>query len=386
MKVYCLRYNNYYNRDIKKFDTLSQYEDANCIVEEATQYLCNFKENDGVSTEQTINIVRNIDTIDSDYSLNCNYVLVTSDTNKIISRWFVIDIVKVRDLQFKLQLRRDLIADNYDAVVWSPCMIDKGIIKDATSPLIYKPEPDVQVNEIKQSQTPLYDYTGTSWICMYMTNSLFKFDGLEFNTSACLIKSSFSWTREISTVREPHIVPEGHTLELAIANTRYIFGSGTEFYANFELTAEDVNKEYDFDYFNQRITGYFEQANLMIGSTSNTSSLDMKIFTGYIWDPKWKYSVYEPGDTHYNISEYVTIQFTGNALRNAQENPYTAIMMPYKQAVPANITGSNVSLQNDPGLSLTNKFSKYLSGSKNLMDIQILPYIPSYFQWQDNRL
>lgn len=317
MKVYCLRYNNYYNRDIKKFDTLSQYEDANCIVEEATQYLCNFKENDGVSTEQTINIVRNIDTIDSDYSLNCNYVLVTSDTNKIISRWFVIDIVKVRDLQFSLQLRRDLIADNYDAVVWSPCMIDKGIIKDATSPLIYKPEPDVQVNEIKQSQTPLYDYTGTSWICMYMTNSLFKFDGLEFSTAACLIKSSFSWDSTTSNVRTPHTVPNGQTLELTIANTKYTFGAGTQFYANFRMDNTDINKEYDLGYFSREILGVYEQAKIMIGNTSNTQSLKMKIFTGYMWDPTWKNGVYEAGDVNYNITEYVTLDFTGNALRSA---------------------------------------------------------------------
>lgn len=48
MTLYVLNYNNYYNRILKKEDTLSAYLDSNKVYELSG---VNFNPNDGVNTE-----------------------------------------------------------------------------------------------------------------------------------------------------------------------------------------------------------------------------------------------------------------------------------------------------------------------------------------------
>ena len=112
--LYLLKYNNLYNKIIKKENTLSAYQ--NYQIGQTVQNV-NFNPNDGVDTEQVINW---------EYGIP-DYVVVGEGGNTIISRWFVVEATRLRTRQFRMVLRRDLIADNYDAVRNSTCFIESGV-------------------------------------------------------------------------------------------------------------------------------------------------------------------------------------------------------------------------------------------------------------------
>ena len=96
MDLYLLKFNNYYNRIVKKFDTLAEYLSAPYYNGDVVENLA-FDPNDNVNTYQIVN---------TNYS--CDYA-VLADGNTIVSRWFVIETKRLRNRQWQLQLRRDLI-------------------------------------------------------------------------------------------------------------------------------------------------------------------------------------------------------------------------------------------------------------------------------------
>ena len=97
-------FNNYYNRMVKlPGDTTEDYPEPIYTLD-AT----NFVPNDGVNTEHTVGTY--------DYSGEGDYLLVVEAPNKVVQRWFIIDSVRNRQGQYKLTLRRDLIADYYNIV------------------------------------------------------------------------------------------------------------------------------------------------------------------------------------------------------------------------------------------------------------------------------
>ena len=157
MNLNLLNYNNYYNREVKKFDTLAEYEPYILDVVENL----NFNPGDGVDTSQIVNYSGDI---------TPNYAIVDDGVN-IVSRWFIIDADFVRRGQYDLTLHRDLVADNYNAVVNAPCFIEKATLDDNDIG-IYNQE-NIKVNQIKQSETLLKDETGTGWVVGYIPSNAF---------------------------------------------------------------------------------------------------------------------------------------------------------------------------------------------------------------------
>lgn len=157
--VYFYKFNNYYNRIIKKYDTIADYGDPL-----ATQTDCNFVHGDGINTSFTLNKGTTLlDTPD--------YVLVL-DYNNNISRWFVINSFKSRNGQDLLTLRRDLVADFFDDVLKrSPSLIRKGYV-DNTSPFIFNNE-GVQYNKIKREEVLIKDESNCSYIVGFFANNAF---------------------------------------------------------------------------------------------------------------------------------------------------------------------------------------------------------------------
>lgn len=155
--VYFYKFNNYYNRIIKKYDTIAGYG-----TPMATQTNCNFVHGDGVNSSFTFNKGTALqDTPD--------YCVVLDYNNKI-SRWFVINSFKTRNGQDRLQLRRDLIADFYsDIVNYSPCLIRKGYVGQS-NPLIFQDE-GVQYNKIKQEEILIKDESNCSYIVGFIANN-----------------------------------------------------------------------------------------------------------------------------------------------------------------------------------------------------------------------
>ena len=163
-RIYLFNYNNYYNRIVKKFDTIAQYKVApywkNGDYEDLS---LGFKYNDNIYTTQVVNLEG-----------SWNYLILCDDQDNIISRWFIMESVRKRKGQYKLSLKRDLVADNYEDVINAPCFIEKATV-DENDPAIYNSE-DMTFNQIKKGEYPLKDETNSAWIVGYIPKNSFTAD------------------------------------------------------------------------------------------------------------------------------------------------------------------------------------------------------------------
>ena len=164
MNVYLLKnFNNYYNRKIKFYSTIDDYEDYFIdVTGEGSGYTSyNFNPNDGVNTSITIGKGEWIDIPD--------YCIVQNPTtNEIDSRWYVIECDRTRGGQYNLTLRRDLLADYWTNVINADTYIEKATIND-DSVFIYNNE-QLSVNQIKTSQTELKDNSNSAWLVGYLSS------------------------------------------------------------------------------------------------------------------------------------------------------------------------------------------------------------------------
>ena len=158
--LYLLNYNNYYNRKIKRENDLSGY--SQYIIHQQTNV--NFIPGDGISTTQVLNYRGDL--------YNANYLIVeASDGDNIESftRWFVLDVIKTSTSQYKLTLRRDLIADSLTDVINAPLFVEKATL-DEDDPMIFNSE-NMSYNQIKQSEILLKDASDCAWIVGYMARN-----------------------------------------------------------------------------------------------------------------------------------------------------------------------------------------------------------------------
>lgn len=153
-------YNNYFNRIIKGFATLAEYETAvgagNYFLYSKT---INYNPADNVSTELIMN----------DCPFDPDYVLIMDSELSIVARWFVMESIFTREKQRKFILRRDVIYDNLEQLMLSPVYVEKGWLKD-TDPFIFNPE-GMSFNQIKTSETLLKDFSNTAWIVGYIASN-----------------------------------------------------------------------------------------------------------------------------------------------------------------------------------------------------------------------
>lgn len=167
--LYFLHYNNYYNRLVKKENTLQDYQP---YVIGYVQNVINWNPNDGVSTKQIINWSNDIP----------DYMIVVDEYGDIDSRWFVIEATRTRAMQLELTLQRDLAVDYYDSIMNSTCFIEKGYV-DNNNPLVFNNE-NMGFNQIKQSITLLSNNLNTPWIVLYLSRYHTSDDGstYQYNT------------------------------------------------------------------------------------------------------------------------------------------------------------------------------------------------------------
>ena len=152
-------YNNYYNRTYKRNDTYQEYINASASNILGIDKSYNFNLKDGVNIDHIFNVDSNVD--------EPNYCLLLNETdNSIASRWFVVEWEKVRGNQYHAILRRDLLADNYEAITTAPCFIEKGYVGPQDSSIFNKE--NITVNQIKTSETLLKDDSNTAWIVGYI--------------------------------------------------------------------------------------------------------------------------------------------------------------------------------------------------------------------------
>lgn len=150
-------YNNYFNRIIKGFETLAEYQTA---VGEGNYFLfskaINYSPKDNVSTELIMN----------DCPFEPDYLLILDSELSIVARWFVIRSTFTREKQRKYELRRDVIFDYKESLINAPMFVQKGHLPDSDSFIVN--DEGMSLNQIKSDETLLKDRTNSAWVVGYI--------------------------------------------------------------------------------------------------------------------------------------------------------------------------------------------------------------------------
>ena len=157
--IYCISYNNYFNRTVKREESLAAYLGENNSNVRYSEANFNFNPADGANTAITVGRSENPA---NDYG---DYLLVV-ENGEIASRWFILDEDRLRGKQYKLNLRRDIVVDYYEQVLASTAFIEKGLPNE-DSALIFNSE-GISLNQIKKGETPLIDDSRMAWICGFV--------------------------------------------------------------------------------------------------------------------------------------------------------------------------------------------------------------------------
>lgn len=160
VSIWPLRYNNYFNRILKREEDLMDYEQ---YLIGSPFYNIDFKPNDGVNTQMVLTGLDE-DNI-PDYILVVDGSYVNKDI-QLISRWFVIDANRLRKDKYTLTLYRDTLADYYEYLKYSTFFAEKAPIRD-DSPFIFNEE-NITLNQIKEHEDLLTDETESAWIVGYI--------------------------------------------------------------------------------------------------------------------------------------------------------------------------------------------------------------------------
>lgn len=182
-KIIIVNYNNYFNRILKKLDSVADYA---ALTGAITISSINFNPADGVDTTLILGKgtapYKNWEVNSPDYLI----VYKTEDNSDIIlSRWFITDIDRTRGGQWNLILKRDVLVDFGDAVETAPIYVEKGIINDIDSPLLCNNE-SLTVNQIKSfenvlvngeaistdTEVLLKDKSACPWLVMYLKKGI----------------------------------------------------------------------------------------------------------------------------------------------------------------------------------------------------------------------
>ena len=184
--LYYYKFNNYYNRKLKRFSSLSEYQSFMVFAETGNNL--NFNPSDGVNTQITAGRQEN------PYNVVADYCIYSEDNSNITSRWFIIEASRNRGNQYKISLRRDLLADFYDSWTQSDCFIEKAILPDS-SPFIYNQE-QITTNQIKKSEKQLKDQTKMAWICCFVDKTYKQSKDFEFNVTILPDRTTSDITKE----------------------------------------------------------------------------------------------------------------------------------------------------------------------------------------------
>ena len=179
--IILLRHTNYSNRTIKRHETVSGY------IRDDYSYLqynnINFYPGDGITAEIPLNdsTLTSGPTVGYMPLTDANYLL-TVEGSTITGRWFIMETRQNRAGQYLLSLRRDVIADNMDAVLDADMFIDKATVPSVYDVAIYNKEAS-EFNSIKERETLLSDGICDGWVVGYYAN----------NTSAQMVNVDFGY-------------------------------------------------------------------------------------------------------------------------------------------------------------------------------------------------
>ena len=155
MTIYLFKHANYYNRIIKRYETIEDYQNKAELI--TWQVNTNFIPNNEITASQIVNM--------EDDGLMPDYFIVTQNTGEIVSRWYITESIHMREGQYNFKLYRDVIADWYDKVITAPAFIEKATL-GVNDPLIFNRE-NMTYNQIKTSEAAIKDESGVVWYAIY---------------------------------------------------------------------------------------------------------------------------------------------------------------------------------------------------------------------------
>ena len=165
VNLYFLQYNNYFNRQTKPHRTITNwflpYQIGNTIGVQLFNY------GDGVDTTQVVNT-----TGWANENRVPDYCIVEDQTNGSRQYWYVMEWKYLRKGQYEATLKRDVLSENYDIIITAPMLIKKGTVYEGDS-AIFNSEGQAY-NQIKSSETLLYDETGCPWVVGYVPRNSFN--------------------------------------------------------------------------------------------------------------------------------------------------------------------------------------------------------------------
>lgn len=449
MDLYFLKYNNYYNRQLKVLNSIQDYEDY--II--GVQSNVNFNPNDGVSTTQVINW--QADTI-PDY-------MIAVDNATINSRWFVIDSTRLLTKQFQLNLYRDTLADYKAEIQDAPIFVEKAMLA-ASNPLIFNRE-DFTVNQIRRQPILLKDPTKIPWIVGYIPKDSFAENDETITAKYNLEASPDLVVENISDWNYINYV--GYSGTAAYTGFKFTLkpASGNGLQSNYQLyinqTSGDINQvgptdsrwdnTYAYNYINQSITftlitdefrtnyranttykSYFDgfissNYNIMTSAdVEEATNLNGKIIkdstTGLIYRIEVEINPIEETGSLYDETamrgqlnnmipnpvagiatpETFTYKFTGNKIEvkltqvqdsiqatiakaddrfHLEDQPYDMFCIPYGEILTFS-SATNGFRTKQIGTALAAAIAAQ-SGTGNVYDVQILPYCPVQYLWND---
>lgn len=207
-------FNNYFNRTVKKYSTLQDYQNNSASFLNYSSI--NFNPNDGVVTELVVG-----GKLQQEPGTGSTTQPLTWDTNgtpdyavcyesngslfhpagTIVSRWFVLESQRTRNGQYRIALKRDVIADHLNEILEAPCFIEKGNINNSGDPLLFNSE-QISVNQIKQSETLLKDKTGCGWIIGYVSQDKTRYPTSQYYESTSPVATAEPWANVPQEVKD----------------------------------------------------------------------------------------------------------------------------------------------------------------------------------------
>ena len=286
--IYLLQFNNYFNRTLKgPYGSVDDYTSNGGTIVGRITNMNLWNPNDGVDTTITSNLGL---TAIPDYCL-------VEDGAVVIQRWFVTEAKRLQSQQYQLTLHRDVLADNYDSIINNTdTFVERGWC-DNNDPAIYNPEP-ITFNQVKQSQTLMYDKTVSPWIVGYIQapqqDTTIKYEtttGLYQITIPTSIKyangcpyaifympyTTFSWYKD-STLTNRLSQPAEVSLGLAGEISRKFSGAGILLDLQVLPFCPQINIGYDGGY----QSGYVPTFNIEIKKDSASGGTETAGYMGLI--------------------------------------------------------------------------------------------------------
>lgn len=165
VNLYFLQYNNYFNRQTKPHRTVTSWFLPYQIGSTVGVQLFNY--GDGVDTTQVVNTSAWVNE-----NRVPDYCVVENQTDGSRQYWYVVEWKYLRRGQYEATLKRDVLSENYDIIITAPMLIKKGTVYEDDS-AIFNSEGQAY-NQIKSSETLLYDETGCPWVVGYVPRNSFN--------------------------------------------------------------------------------------------------------------------------------------------------------------------------------------------------------------------